>query len=335
MTHADTTTRPRLLQIARLPLPALETDLAARYDVTCLADQADPAAFLAQRGAEFAGVVTSAPVGARNDVLQALPNLRVISSFGVGFDALDIPYLQSRHIQVGYTPDVLNDCVADLAFALLLDISRGVSASDRFVRRGDWSAGRFPVQTRVAGKRLGIVGLGRIGLAVAQRASGFRMEVAYCNRKPVEGCSYRSMASVLDLARWCDYLVLTVAGGAGTRHLIDAAVLDALGPRGFLINVARGTVVDEAALIDALTAKRIAGAGLDVFDKEPEVPQALRTLDNVVLTPHTASATHETRRAMADTVLDNLDSYFACGEVRVAVPGTGIKPVEQLGSAAV
>lgn len=323
------TARPRLLQIARLPLAALETDLAARYEVSCLADQPDPMAFLARHGAEFSGIVTSAPVGARNDVIAMLPNLRVISSFGVGFDALDLPHLQSRNVQVGYTPDVLNDCVADLAFALMLDISRGVSASDRFVRRGDWSAGRFPVQTRVSAKRLGIVGMGRIGQAVAERASGFRMEVAYCNRRPVQGSPYHSAGSVIELAAWADYLVLTVAGGAGTRHLIDRAVLDALGPQGFLINVARGTVVDEAALIDALAEGRIAGAGLDVFENEPEVPAALRALDNVVLTPHTASATHETRRAMADTVLDNLQAFYATGAVRVPVPGTATRAAAQ------
>lgn len=323
------TARPRLLQIARLPLAALENDLAARYEVSCLGDQPDPMAFLARHGAEFSGIVTSAPVGARNDVIAKLPNLRVISSFGVGFDALDIPHLQSRNVQVGYTPDVLNDCVADLAFALMLDISRGVSASDRFVRRGDWSAGRFPVQTRVSAKRLGIVGMGRIGQAVAERASGFRMEVAYCNRRPVQGSPYHSAGSVIELAAWADYLVLTVAGGAGTRHLIDRAVLDALGPQGFLINVARGTVVDEAALIDALAEGRIAGAGLDVFENEPEVPAALRALDNVVLTPHTASATHETRRAMADTVLDNLQSFYATGAVRVPVPGTATRAAAQ------
>ena len=318
----STTVRPRLLQIAHLPLPALEQELARQYDVSCLADQADPAAFLAQQGASFSGVVTSAPVGARNDVLAALPGLRVISSFGVGFDALDIPYLQSRGIQVGYTPDVLNDCVADLAFALMLDVSRGVSASDRFVRSGGWLTGRFPVQTRVSGKRLGIVGLGRIGRAVAERAQGFRMEVSYFNRQPIPDSSYRYAESIVELARWADYLVLTVAGGAGSRHLVDRAVLDALGPQGFLINVARGTVVDEAALVEALSTRRIAGAGLDVFEHEPYVPAALLALDNVVLAPHVASATHETRRAMADLVLENLRSFYASGAVRVPVPGS-------------
>ncbi|MDA8447939.1 2-hydroxyacid dehydrogenase [Paracidovorax valerianellae] len=318
----STTPRPRILQIARLPLPALEDDLAAQFDVTCLADQPDPSLFLVERGAEFTGVVTSASIGLKREVIDALPNLKFISSFGVGFDALDIATAKSRGIQVGYTPGVLNDCVADMAFALLLDVSRGISASDRFVRRGDWTHARFSPQTRVSGKRLGIVGMGRIGQAVAERASGFRMEVGYHNRRPSAESALHYFASLVELARWADYLVLTVAGGAETRHLVDRTVLDALGPNGFLINVARGSVVDEAALIEALADRRIAGAGLDVFENEPAVPAALQALDNVVLTPHTASATHETRRAMADMVLDNLHAFYGTGAVRAPVPGT-------------
>ncbi|MDP4074655.1 2-hydroxyacid dehydrogenase [Acidovorax sp. A1169] len=312
--------KPRLLQIARLPLPALDTELAARYDVVCLSDQADPVAFLAEHGASFTGVVTSASIGLKGEVIAALPRLQVISSFGVGFDALDIAAARARGIPVGYTPDVLNDCVADMAFALMLDVSRGVAASDRFVRRGEWPKARYAPLTRVSGKRLGIVGMGRIGLAVAERATGFRMEVGYYNRRPVEGCALPRLESLLALAQWTDYLVLTVAGGASTRHMVNREVLDALGPKGYLVNVARGSVVDEAALVEALQQNRIAGAGLDVFENEPQVPAALMALDNVVLTPHTASATHETRRAMADLVLENLESFYATGAVRVPVP---------------
>ena len=174
----------------------------------------------------------------------------------------------------------------------------------------------------MSGKRLGIVGMGRIGQAVADRASGFRMEVGYHNRRQAEGCALPYFASLTALAQWADYLVLTVAGGAGTRHLVNRDVLDALGPNGYLVNVARGSVVDEAALIEALTERRIAGAGLDVFENEPTVPAALMALDNVVLTPHTASATHETRRAMADLVLENLESFYTTGAVLAPVPGT-------------
>ena len=240
----------------------------------------------------------------------------------MGFDALDIGAASARGVQVGYTPGVLNDCVADMAFALMLDVSRGIAASDRFVRQGQWPKARFALGTRVSGKRLGIVGMGRIGQAVAERAAGFRMEVGYHNRRPAEGCALPYFESLTALAQWADYLVLTVAGGAGTRHLVNHDVLDALGPQGYLINVARGSVVDEAALIDALAERRIAGAGLDVFDNEPQVPAALMALDNMVLTPHTASATHETRRAMADLVLENLHAFYTSGAVRVPVPGT-------------
>ncbi|MFN3438507.1 MAG: 2-hydroxyacid dehydrogenase [Acidovorax sp.] len=318
-----TATLPRILQIGRLPLPALEAELAARYNVTCLADQPDATAFLAAQGAEFSGVVTTAAIGLKGEVIAALPNLQVISSFGVGFDALDIAAAKARGVPVGYTPGVLNDCVADMAFALMLDVSRNIAASDRFVRRGEWPKARFALGSRVSGKRLGIVGMGRIGQAVAERAAGFRMEVGYHNRRPAEGCALSYFESLTALAQWADYLVLTVAGGAGTRHLVNGDVLNALGPNGYLINVARGTVVDEAALIAALAERRIAGAGLDVFEDEPNVPDALMALDNVVLTPHTASATHETRRAMADLVLENLQAFYATGAVLVPVPGTG------------
>lgn len=318
-----TATLPRILQIGRLPLPALEAELTAQYNVTCLADQPDATAFLAAHGAEFTGVVTTAAIGLKGEVIAALPNLQVISSFGVGFDALDIDAAKAHGVQVGYTPGVLNDCVADIAFALMLDVSRNIAASDRFVRRGEWPKARFALGSRVSGKRLGIVGMGRIGQAVAERATGFRMEVGYHNRRPAEGCALSYFESLTALAQWADYLVLTVAGGAATRHLVNNDVLNALGPNGYLINVARGSVVDEAALIAALAERRIAGAGLDVFENEPNVPDALMALGNVVLTPHTASATHETRRAMADLVLENLQAFYATGAVRVPVPGTG------------
>jgi lactate dehydrogenase-like 2-hydroxyacid dehydrogenase len=249
-----------------------------------------------------------------------LPALRVISSFGVGFDKLDTSRTIPRGIAVGHTPDVLNDCVADLAFALMLDVARGVSCAERFVRRGDWLKGRFALGTRVSGKRLGIVGLGRIGRAVARRASGFEMEVAYFGRTPVQGVPCAFQPSLTALAAWADFLVVTVAGGAETRHLVDRGVLEALGSQGFLINVSRGTVIDEAALVDALVQGGIGGAGLDVFENEPQVPSALMALDNVVLLPHIASGTHETRQAMADLVLANLHRFFDQGALQCPVP---------------
>ena len=310
--------KPRVLQKGAY-LPALEKALAAEFDVHPLWKEADQNAYLAAHGSEFVGLATSARWGADAALLNALPNLKVISSFGVGVDTIDINAATKRGIPVGYTPDVLNDCVADIAFGLLIDVARGISASERFVRRGDWQRGAFALQTRVSGKRLGILGLGRIGRAIAKRASGFEMDVRYHNRRRVEDVAFTYEASLAALARWADFLVVASAGGPETRHLVSADVLNALGPHGFLINIARGSVIDEAALVDALVNKKIAGAGLDVFENEPHVPEALLALDNVVLLPHIASGTHETRQAMADLTLANLRCYFSGGRLLTPV----------------
>lgn len=314
------TSRPRVLQFGKMPLPQLDAELAQAYEVTLLSERPDRERFLAEHGAQFEYLVTSAAMGVPASVVQALPQLRFVSSFGVGFDALDRESLLRQGARVGYTPGVLDDCVADMAFALLLDAARGLSESDRFVRRGDWSQGRFGIRTRASGKRLGIFGMGRIGSTVARRAAGFDMEVAYHNRRPVEGSPHLYQPSLLELARWADFLVITAAGGDGTQHLVNAEVLDALGPQGFLVNVARGSVVDEAALVQALQQGRIAGAGLDVFEDEPRPHAELLSQDNVVLAPHIASGTHETRRAMADLVLRNLAQFIATGRPEAEVP---------------
>jgi hydroxypyruvate reductase len=310
----------RILQTGPM-MASLEADLAAAFDTTVLSKQADPDAFLAQHGASFAGIVTSSKVGAGPALMDALPNVKVISHFGVGYDTVDVPAATQRGIQVSNTPDVLNDCVADLAMGLLIDTARGMSASERFVRRGDWLKGQFPLTTRVSGKRLGIVGLGRIGQTIAKRAGGFDMEIRYHSRRPVSTVAWTHEPSLTKLAQWCDFLMIIVAGGPATRHLVSKEVIEALGPKGFLINVSRGTVVDEAALVDALVNRQIAGAGLDVFENEPEVPAALMKLDNVVLLPHVASGTNETRKAMADLVVDNLKAYFTKGQLLTPVKG--------------
>ena len=312
--------KPRLLQNLKL-LPALEARLAQTFDVHRLHEEPDRAAFLAAHGGEFEGLVTSAAVGADAALIGALPKLRVISSFGVGLDKLDLAAAAQRGIAVGTTPDVLNDCVADLAFGLMLDAARGMSAADRYVRSGAWrgagspATAPFPLGRKVSGAKLGIVGLGRIGRTIARRAAGFEMDVRYHSRRPVPEVHHLHEPSLVELARWADYLVLIAAGGPSTRHMVNAEVLDALGPRGFLVNVARGSVVDEAALVRALVDRRIAGAGLDVFEREPDVPGELFALDNVVLLPHIASATEETRQAMADRVCDNLDAFFRDGSL--------------------
>jgi hydroxypyruvate reductase len=225
-----------------------------------------------------------------------------------------VPAAQARGILVGYTPDVLTDCVADIAFGLLLAIGRRIPEADRYVRGGQWvqqPAVAFPLGRQVSGAKLGIVGLGRIGQAIARRAGGFDMHVRYHARRPVEGASWGFAPDLAELARWCDFLVVATTGGPSTRHLVNAQVLEALGTKGFLVNIARGTVVDEQALVRALKDKRIGGAGLDVFENEPQVPEALFGLDNVVLLPHIASATVETRAAMGQRVLDNLAAFYA------------------------
>ncbi|MDO5288685.1 MAG: 2-hydroxyacid dehydrogenase [Pseudomonadota bacterium] len=306
--------KPKVLQIPAL-MPWLQEQLNARYDVVRLPPEGpERARLLAEQGDAFKALVTSAAVGLDKTVVEALPRLRVISSFGVGLDKIDVPHAEQRGIAVGYTPDVLNDCVADLAFGLMLDIARRVSQADRYVRTQQWgqpAAQPFPLGFKVSGARLGIVGLGRIGRTIARRAQGFDMAVRYHSRHVVSDVPWPHEPQLLDLAHWADFLVLITAGGAGTRHLVNAQVLDALGAQGFLINVSRGTVVDEAALVQALQAGRIAGAGLDVFEREPQVPPELLVLDNVVLTPHMASATLQTRQAMAQRVLDNLDAFWA------------------------
>ncbi|WP_066341224.1 2-hydroxyacid dehydrogenase [Azohydromonas lata] len=306
--------RPRVLNVGRIAAALLER-LAQDHDVTDLAGERDLAARLQGEAASFQALVTSAPVGVDAAMMAALPGLQVISSFGVGLDRIDLAAARGRGIQVGYTPHVLDDCVADTAMGLVLDAARGLSAADRYVRAGRWPGGPFPTMRKVSGARLGIVGMGRIGQQIAARAAGFRMEVAYHARQPVSGLALRHEPSLHALARWADFLVLALPGGAATRHIVDAAVLDALGPQGFLVNIARGSVVDERALVEALASGRIAGAGLDVYEHEPQVPARLLQLDNVVLLPHVGSNTRETRAAMADLVVRNLRAFFEQGQV--------------------
>ena len=310
-----------LLQTGPL-VPALEAALAQRYRVTRLWEQPDPLAFAAAQGVRFSAIASSAAVGFGAGLLPHLPQLRVVSSYGVGLDQLPVAELHARGIALATTSGVLDDCVADAAWALLLAVARRVVQADAYVRAGQWAQdgiNRFALGRRVSGARLGVVGLGRIGQVVAKRASGFDMRVAYHSRRPVPDVPWRYEADLCALARSSDFLVVITAGGPGTQHLINAQVLDALGPRGFLINVARGSVVDEAALLLALQEGRIAGAGLDVFDHEPAISPALRNAPRTVLLPHIASATEETRAAMAERVVENLEAFWATGQVLTPV----------------
>jgi lactate dehydrogenase-like 2-hydroxyacid dehydrogenase len=259
--------------------------------------------------------VTTGRTGVKAADMDRFAGLEAIVHFGVGYDATDVDEAGRRGIAVSNTPGVLTDCVADTAVGLVLDTMRGLSAADRFVRRGDWARGSyaFPLTRRVSGSRVGILGLGRIGRAVARRLEGFDAEISYHARTPRPDVRWRYVESVVELASEVDVLVVTVSGGAASRHLVDAEVLAALGPDGFLVNVARGSVVDEAALVAALEAGSLAGAGLDVFADEPRVPAALLERDDVVLLPHLGSGTVETRAEMRDLVLANVERFLADG----------------------
>ena len=305
--------KPTVLQLGPL-LPLVEQGLASTYNHLQLAKAADPAAFLAANAASIDALVSSGRNGVNAALLDSLPNLKLVAHFGVGYDNVDAEHARRKGVVVTNTPDVLTDCVADLAIALLVDVARGVTAGDRYVRAGRWLKGPMPLAAKVTGKRLGIVGLGRIGRAIAARAEGFDMEIRYHNRRQVPDAPYPHERSLADLARWCDFLVVATSGGESTRGLVSASVIEALGPEGFLVNIARGSVVDEPALVAALVERRIAGAALDVFADEPRVPEALLALDNVVLTPHIASATTDTRAAMGQLVLDNLARFFETGK---------------------
>jgi lactate dehydrogenase-like 2-hydroxyacid dehydrogenase len=249
-----------------------------------------------------------------------MPSLRAIIHFGVGYETTDVAHARSRGIAVSNTPDVLTDCVADLAVGGLIDVLRRLSAADRFVRRGDWRNGQFPLAVKVSGKRVGILGLGRIGQAIAHRLTAFDCALSYHSRHQVPDTPYTYATSPEALAESVDVLVVATSGGPATAGLVSADVLTALGPNGYLVNIARGSVVDEPALVTALTSGAIAGAALDVFVDEPNVPNPLLGMDNVVLLPHIASATVETREAMGKLAFRNLHQFLTDGTLVTPVP---------------
>ncbi len=310
--------KPDVLAVAKLH-PFFQKALEAAYTVHDRTHVTDPAAF-AQLAPRIVAVAATGESRVPADLLAHLPQTKVVSVFGVGYDGVDVPAAIRYGIPVTHTPDVLTDDVADLAMGLVLSVGRAIPQADQFVRQGLWPHGPIALGKKVSGARLGIVGLGRIGKAIAQRAQAFGMSIAYTARSEKQGCGYTYYSTPAALAAQVDFLVVITPGGAGTRHLIDAQVLQALGPEGYLINVARGSVVDESALVAALLAGTIAGAGLDVFADEPHVPQALWTLPHVVLTPHMASATRETRQAMADLAFANLHAGVTGAPLRSPVP---------------
>jgi len=281
-------------------------DLQQEYVLHDHAHILDPEAFT--KVTAFVGVGSGAKVDRK--LLAMFPNVKMISIFGVGYDGIDVAAAKERGIQVTHTPDVLTDDVADLAMGLILSIGRRIPQSDKFVRNGDWVSEPFTMTHKVTGTRLGVVGLGRIGQAIAKRAAAFDMTIAYTGRRAKTNAPFRYYPTASELAANSDYLVVAVPGGDDTKNMINAQVLKALGPKGIVINIARGSVVDQTALIQALKDKSIAGAGLDVFWDEPNIDPQFFKLQNVVLTPHNGSNTHETRRAMADLALANLKAFF-------------------------
>jgi hydroxypyruvate reductase len=303
--------KPDLISVEPLR-PQSMAELAETFTVHALpADRqswADAARPLADR-VRF--VQTTGFSGCPTALMAALPKLEIVAVMGVGVDAVDLAQARARGIAVTNTPDVLNDDVADLAIALLLMTARRLALSDRYVRDGRWRRlGNQPLAAKVSGKRLGIVGMGRIGKVVARRAAAFDMEISYHARNRAD-VPYRYCPDLVEMARLVDFMIVIVPGGPATRGLIDARVIAALGPHSILINVARGSVVDEPALVAALVEGRLGGAGLDVFADEPNVPEALLDLDQVVFAPHVGSGTEETRGAMADLVVTNLRACMA------------------------
>ncbi len=307
---SSTSARPAVLMTGAYPQWDMDA-LAKEYELLCLFDVAHKDAFIAENAANIRAIATRGDLGASAELMGALPKLEIVSVFGVGTDSVDLACARSRGIKVTNTPDVLTDDVADLGVALLLATARHVPQGDRFVRNGSWPQGGLPLVTRVSGKKVGIVGMGRIGVAVAKRLRGFDCEISYFARSEKDGMPFRFEPDLLALARDSEFLIVTLSGGESTKNMINAEVLQALGPDGILVNVSRGTTVDELALIKALEDKAIKGAGLDVFWNEPNINPAFFTLDNAVLQPHHASGTVETRKAMGQLVRDNLVAHFA------------------------
>jgi len=292
-------TKPPLLMLLKQPSFSCLDHVGDLYDLRYEPGPGIEAALSGGNGADAA-------------TMDATPDLKMISLAVVGYDRVDLDHARAKGIAVTNTPDVLTDDVADLAIGLMLAVARRLPAQDLYVRQGLWvKEGPPPLARRASGKRVGVLGLGRIGQAIAERAKPFASEIGYFSRHPrAEGAGYRYFDDPVALAAWADTMIISVAGGVGTTGLVSREVIEALGPEGTLINIARGSVVDEDAMVAALVDGRLSAAGLDVFADEPHVPEALLRLENVVLIPHQGSATRETRKAMADLALANLAAFF-------------------------
>jgi hydroxypyruvate reductase len=302
--------KPELLALTPFYKPTLEA-LDREYVVHKLWEARDPDALIKQVASSVRGIVTTGLQGCKRGHIDALPKLEVIACFGTSHGSLDLPTAKERGIVVTNTPDWTVDAVADLATGLLIAVMRRIGEADRFIRAGKWPAGAFPMSADLRGKTCGIVGYGGIGSAVAKRVTAFGMSVCYHGPREKPGVTHPYYAELLKMAQDCDCLIVTCPETPATRKSVDARVLDALGAQGFLVNVARGAIVDEAALIQALKDGRIAGAGLEVFWDEPRVPPALLTMEQVVLAPHIGSSTRDIREHRGATLLANLRAHFA------------------------
>ncbi|MED6146755.1 Glyoxylate/hydroxypyruvate/pyruvate reductase 2kgr [Stylosanthes scabra] len=298
-----------VLLVAKV-LPYLEQELDKRYKLFDGIDPSQRAAVVRDHAASIRAVVASSSGGPDAALIEALPKLEIVSSFSVGVDKIDLEKCKERGVRVTNTPDVLTDEVADLTIGLILAVLRRICECDRYVRSGNWKKGDYKLTTKFSGKTVGILGLGRIGAAVAKRAEGFDCKICYYSRNEKPDSKYKYYPSVVELASNCDVLVVACPLTPETHHIINREVINALGPKGVLINIGRGKHVDEPELVSALLEGRLGGAGLDVFENEPHVPEELFGLENVVLLPHVGSATVETRTAMANLVLDNLEAHF-------------------------
>lgn len=295
--------------------------MAAQFTIHELFVMDDADGFLAEHGASITAVATDGHYGVKPDIIAHLPNLKIISCYGVGYDNIDAAACAAKGIVVTHTPNVLNAEVANTALLLFLALSRRLLRDDAYVRAGRWATeGPAPLSRSVENRTVGILGLGRIGQEIARKLGTFNATIAYHSRNEKPDVAYRYYADLTAMARDVDTLICITPGGAATHHLVGRAVIDALGPEGTLINVGRGTVVDETELIAALQEGRLGNAGLDVFENEPQVPAPLMAMDNVVLLPHVGSATVETRQAMGDLVTDNLCQFINDGTVISPVP---------------
>jgi lactate dehydrogenase-like 2-hydroxyacid dehydrogenase len=308
-----------------IPKKLIVDALSGPFNLHIAADAKQAEPVLAQVGSRVrAAAITGAPEGRMNGALMAqCPRLELVSSFGVGYDNIDVKYAVEHGIVVTNTPEVLNEEVADTALGLLLCTVREFPKAESFLRAGKWMQGQYPLtKATLRDRTVGMVGMGRIGRAIARRLEGFGVPVVYHSRNPQAGVAYKHYPKMVDMARDVDTIILITPGGPSTRHLVNAEVLDALGPRGIVINMSRGTVVDDAALIQALRDKKIYAAGLDVFLNEPEVPKDYLELDNVTLFPHLGSATVHTRQKMEQLVADNLLAWGAGKPPLTPVPET-------------